>query len=234
MKDKFAEIINYNKWLSTLKINTTLPYRVINQYSNENKREVFEMLNLFYEKYYSDKEERILILGSSPSMRSSGIIGIPFANAKQIKEEFDIDYTCKSYNNTSDHFMEEVIEKLGGYTVFYKKFYMNFVFPFPIQKFNTKSNFVNANYYENKKLYVELEPIIIESIKNIIKIGINRSVCYCIGTGENLKFLSSINEKYHFFDSIVALEHPRYIMQYNYKNKEKYIEKYVNTLRGNQ
>lgn len=233
MKDKFDEIINYNKWLSTLKINTTFPYRVINQYSKENKKEVFEMLNLFYKKYYSDEEERILILGSSPSMRSSGIIGIPFANTKQIKQDFKIDYAYKSYNNTSDYFMEEVIEKLGGYTAFYKKFYMNFAFPLPIQKLNTKNNFVNANYYENKKLYVELKPIIIESIKNIIKIGISRSVCYCIGTGGNFKFLSEINEEHHFFDSIIALEHPRYIMQYNYKNKEKYIEKYVNALSGN-
>ena len=31
------------------------------------------------------------------------------------------------------------------------------------------------------------------------------------------------NEQYHFFEKIIALEHPRFIMQYNSKNKDKYL-----------
>lgn len=34
-----------------------------------------------------------------------------------------------------------------------------------------------------------------------------------------------------FFDTIVPLEHPRFIMQYNANRKEKFMQKYVNIFR---
>ena len=61
-----------------------------------------------------------------------------------------------------------------------------------------------------------------------INIGVNRTRCYCIGSGENYDFLSGINTKYNFFDKITPLKHPRFIMQYNSKNKGMFIEEYVN------
>ena len=39
-----------------------------------------------------------------------------------------------------------------------------------------------------------------------------------------------INEKYGFFDKIIPLEHPRFIMQYNSKNKDFFVEKYMKAL----
>jgi Domain of unknown function (DUF4918) len=35
-----------------------------------------------------------------------------------------------------------------------------------------------------------------------------------------------------FFNDIVALEHPRYIMQYKSKSKQIYIDKYISVLNG--
>ena len=39
-----------------------------------------------------------------------------------------------------------------------------------------------------------------------------------------------LNEKYGFFNNIIPLEHPRFIMQYNSKDKEIFLEKYLNAL----
>ena len=64
------------------------------------------------------------------------------------------------------------------------------------------------------------------------KNGKNNSI-YCIGSGENYEFLKKINEKYCFFDKIIPLEHPRFIMQYNSKNKEYYLNKYLSALTKN-
>jgi hypothetical protein len=36
-----------------------------------------------------------------------------------------------------------------------------------------------------------------------------------------------LNNQYGFFKKIIALEHPRYVMQYKSKNKALYIEKYL-------
>ena len=72
--------------------------------------------------------------------------------------------------------------------------------------------------------------IIVDSLKRQIAFGIETSICYCIGSGENFKFLTKINEQYKFFDKIIALEHPRFIMQYNSKDRNKYLNKYINAL----
>jgi len=120
------------------------------------------------------------------------------------------------------------MEKYGGCTKFYKNFYMNFVCPLGIARTNAKGNEVNSNYYENKKLQNALLPFIINSIGEQLKFGIDTSICYCIGSGENFEFLAKINEKYNFFKEIIPLEHPRYIMQYNFKDKDIYLKKYLN------
>jgi hypothetical protein len=56
---------------------------------------------------------------------------------------------------------------------------------------------------------------------------IDRSVVYCLGTGKNYKFLLQLNEEHNWFDVIVPLEHPRYIMQYKSSRVEEYIQKYL-------
>lgn len=78
-----------------------------------------------------------------------------------------------------------------------------------------------------KKLY----QYIIESIKEIININIDTSICYCIGSGKNYHFLQKINKEYNFFDKIIPLEHPRFIMQYNSANKDFYLKKYLSILK---
>jgi hypothetical protein len=62
--------------------------------------------------------------------------------------------------------------------------------------------------------------------------GTDASVCYCIGCGENFRFLSNINMKERYFEKIVPLEHPRFITQYNPGRRDEFIEKYVRVLRG--
>ena len=108
---------------------------------------------------------------------------------------------------------------------------MNFVCPLGIVKINKEGKEVNCNYYEYKNLKESLYDFIIESLKEQLKFNIDTSVCYCIGSGENYKFLLEINEKYNFFENIIPLEHPRFIMQYNSKNKDMYLKKYISALK---
>jgi hypothetical protein len=73
---------------------------------------------------------------------------------------------------------------------------------------------------------------IIDNIMKQIDLGIDTSVCYCLGTGKNESFLQQVNAGHHFFQKIVALEHPRYIMQYKAKRKDEYIRKYLNAFKS--
>jgi lmo2813 protein len=89
----------------------------------------------------------------------------------------------------------------------------------------------SGNYKGGK--YSPKYSLIASSIQTQIDFGIYTSVCYCIGSGDNYTFLSKINKKYNFFDEIIPLEHPRFIMQYNPKHKYEYFEKYLTALNQN-
>ena len=109
---------------------------------------------------------------------------------------------------------------------------MSFVFPLGISTVNSKGNIVNCNYYDNKHLKNSLTSFIVENLRKQITLGIDTSICYCIGSGENFRFLTEINKQYNFFDKIISLEHPRFIMQYNSKDKEKYLNKYIEVFKN--
>jgi hypothetical protein len=60
-----------------------------------------------------------------------------------------------------------------------------------------------------------------------LALGVNTEICFCFGTGKNEKFLRKINGENNFFEKILALEHPRFIIQYKNKEKDFYIAKYL-------
>lgn len=225
----FAEqILQFNKMLSNELPEVPTGYRLINPFKGE-QEDLIRKLNVkFYEKYYSDLHPRRLILGSSPARRGSALTGIPFEDARHLQLETGIIINSKFHANvSSSDFLRDVISQYGGVEKFYAKFYMNFVCPFGIVKINEKGKCINCNYYENKKLQNALYPFIINMIRRQLEFRIDTSVCYCIGSGENYSFLSKLNSEYKFFGKIIPLEHPRYIMQYNLKDKDQYIKKYL-------
>lgn len=224
------KVLDFNKWLANVSLNLPDSYSINNPFNGDNKEKIREITNKFYKKYYNDSNKRYLILGSSPARRGTAVTGIPFEDANHLYKETGIMIDNFYINKSSSDFLYEVMEQYGGCEKFYGDFFMEFVCPLGIININSKGNKVNSNYYESKKLEKALYSFIVASLQKLISIGIDTSVCYCIGSGENFKFLLRINEQYHFFEKIIALEHPRFIMQYNLKNKDKYLEKYLSVL----
>ena len=230
-KDTFAErVLQFNNNLSRINIELPDGFHIINPFNGENKKQIKEITEIFYNNFYNDNNPRILILGSSPARRGTAVTGIPFEDVNHLQKTTGILINNYHINKSSSDFIYDVIKTYGGSKKFYNNFYMNFVFPFGIKRINSKGNEVNCNYYENKKIKEILTPYIIESLKEQIEFGIDTSIVFCIGSGENYKFLNELNNKYQLFNKIIPLEHPRFIMQYNSKDKDKYIKKYINAL----
>ena len=230
-KEIFSEkVLKFNDDLSKIELNLPENYHIINPFNGENKERIKEITQSFYKKYYNDNNKRILILGSSPARKGTALTGIPFEDANHLYKTTGIMIDDFYINKSSSDFLYQVIEQYGGIDKFYKDFLKNFVCPLGIAKINSKGNKINCNYYENKEIERALYVFIVDSLRKLISFGIDTSICYCIGSGENFKFLTKINEKYNFFGKIIPLEHPRFIMQYNSKEKDKYINKYVNAL----
>lgn len=223
-------VLEFNEWLANISLELFDNYRINNPFNGKNRIQIKEITNAFYKKYYNDDNKRYLILGSSPARKGTSSTGIPFEDATHLYKETGIMIDNFYINKSSSDFLYDVMEKYGGCEKFYKDFFMSFVCPLGIVNINSKGNEVNSNYYESKKLENALYAFIVDSLKKQISFGIDTSVCYCIGSGENFKFLTKINEQYKFFDKIIALEHPRFIMQYNSKDRNKYLNKYINVL----
>lgn len=186
-----------------------------------------EISSQFYKKYYDDTNTRFLILGINPGRFGAGITGVPFTDTKRLLQECNISFEGKITHEPSATFIYEMIHAYGGVENFYQNFYINSICPlgFTIQTEQGKE--VNYNYYDSKELTEAVHDFMIQNIRDQIKLGVSREICYCFGTGKNEKFLRKINETHRFFTRIIALEHPRYIMQYKSKSKEEYIDKYL-------
>jgi hypothetical protein len=171
-----------------------------------------EQVAAFYHQYYEDSRPRRLILGSSPARRSSAKSGIPFVDDSP---------------RPASAFLNEVIAACGGQDAFYKMYLMDFLYPIVLVRTNERGREVNANYYESKTLQAALTPLMQAHLRGLVGLGIDRSVCFCIGSGENFRFLSHLNAAEGFFERIVPLEHPRFIMQYHADQRDIYLKKYI-------
>jgi hypothetical protein len=70
----------------------------------------------------------------------------------------------------------------------------------------------------------------IDSINKQLSFGIEQELGFCLGSGKNYNFLLKLNAEQHFFKKIIPLEHPRFIMQYRLRQKEFYINNYIEKL----
>ena len=225
------EILEFNDSLGRVSLEVLKGFNLINAFNGVNRDTIKRVLHKFYTKYYNDTDKRFMILGSSPARRGTALTGVPFEDVNHLQKDTGISIDAFGANKRSSSFLYEVMEEYGGRQNFYKQFYMSFVCPLGIENINLKGNWVNCNYYENAALKKCLYPFIVDSLRRQIDFNIDTTVCFCIGSGENFKFLTNINDEYHFFDTIVPLEHPRFITQYNADRKEEFMQKYVNIFR---
>ena len=223
------QVIQFN---SSLQLTTTLPAQIGIMNPFADNPHALAVSSAFYHKFYNDTKPRKLILGINPGRHGAGVTGIPFTDTKRLEAFCDMAIPDVSTHEISSVFVYEVIQQYGGVKAFYKDLYINSISPlgFLIKDKNGREK--NYNYYDSKALTKVLKPFIIQSIKAQLAFGIDTHTCYCLGTGKNYAYLSALNEEMGFFENIIALEHPRYIMQYKSKQKQFYIDKYLEVLKG--
>ena len=88
----------------------------------------------------------------------------------------------------------------------------------------------NLNYYDIKDLQIALKDFIVNSMTQQLSFGVKKTVCFCLGEGENFKFLQRLNAETGIFQEVIPLAHPRFIMQYKRKKIAEYVDRYLATL----
>jgi hypothetical protein len=183
---------------------------------------VMKILERFLLKYYNDGKPRRVLLGINPGRYGAGVTGVNFTAPKQLLEYCGIDHEFKKQTELSAEFIYEMINAYGGAEKFYARFFIGSVCPLGFVKHGK-----NINYYDDKELLKTAEPFIIKSLKQLLDFKIDSKICLAIGGEKNFKYLNSLNNRFQWFEEILPLPHPRFIMQYRRKQKQQFILQYL-------
>ncbi len=180
----------------------------------------------FFNKYFNDTNPRVLILAINPGRLGAGITGIPFTDPVRLEEQCGISNNLPKKKELSGSFIYEMIATYGGIEKFYEQFMLTSLCPLGFIKDGR-----NVNYYDQRSLQEAATPFIIKTLRQQKEITQSPDICICMGEGKNYKFFKKLNKEHHFFEDILPLPHPRYVMQYKRKQKKDYIQRYLETLK---
>ena len=186
---------------------------------------VQQVASAFYTRFYNDATPRLFLFGINPGRFGAGITGIPFTDPWALREKCGIESTLTGQRELSSEFIYLMIDRYGGAESFWRDCYVGAVFPFALIKGEK-----NINYYDDRALQTELTPFIVDSLHRQIAFGARRDIGIVIGTGKNYAYLSRLNAEHRFFERLIPIDHPRFIMQYRRKRLDEYLDRYVTTI----
>lgn len=181
-------------------------------------------MEVFYKQYYGDRFKRTYILGINPGRFGAGLTGVPFTDPIRLKQ-LGIQNDFPQKPELSSVFIYEMIQACGGPDLFYRQYYITSLSPLGFTKHGK-----NYNYYDDPHLCKTVTPFMIQSIETQIQFGANRSRVFCLGQGKNYEFLMKLNQEHGWWKQVIPLPHPRWIMQYRLKEKQRYIQEYTAAL----
>jgi hypothetical protein len=224
MPPKFADqLLQFYKQLQPP---AKLPRDIEILYPQQNA-EVMNLVEQFLLAFYNDNNPRRLMLGINPGRFGAGLTGINFTGPRQLKNNCSIEHSLGNSSELSAEFIYEMIGQYGGTKQFYRDWFIGAVCPLGFVKDGK-----NMNYYDDIALVKAVTAFIVESIQQQLSFNFLTDYCICIGGEKNFNFLESLNEKYHWFQQIIPVPHPRFIMQYRRKEKEMYIRQYLSALKN--
>ncbi|MBS1546501.1 MAG: DUF4918 family protein [Bacteroidetes bacterium] len=205
---------------------------VLDPFRSENSAQVHDLVTQFHRKFYADNKPRILMLGINPGRFGAGITGICFTDTKRCESELGLPVKGIRTHEPSSDFFYRAVRAAGGPEAFYSRVYVQALCPLGFTRTGPKGTPVNLNYYDDSELQEAITPVVTSWINKLIATGLRTDVMACIGTGKNLAFLKKLNDRHGFFQRIIPLEHPRFVMQYRFKRLEEYAAKYAEASLG--
>src|SRR5688572_13123900 len=164
---------------------------VMNPFASKGTLDVCEY---FFRKYYSDHNNRRMIIGINPGRFGGGVTGIPFTDPIRLQNECGVINSWPKKQELSSVFIYQTINAFGGPKAFYRKFYITAVSPLGFTKNNK-----NLNYYDDKTLQNSIKDFVVDCMNKQLRFGISRNAAFCLGDGKNYEYLSKLNIEHKFF-----------------------------------
>lgn len=186
---------------------------------------VRQNIETFYSRFFGDTNRRTFLIGINPGRFGGGTTGIPFTDPVSLEGQCGIPNPLPRRRELSAIFVEALIERFGGPQAFYRRFFIAATSPVGF----TRSG-KNFNYYDSPGLLAAVRPFIVRTMKAQTAFGARRNVGIVLGTGRNAAFLTRLNDEFRFLDTLVALDHPRFIMQYRRPTLGRFLDRYERVL----
>lgn len=183
----------------------------------------------FYGTFFNDDQPRVYVLGINPGRFGAGVTGISFTTPQNLKRYCGIDNNLPPSPELSSRFIYQVVEAFGGAASFYSHFFLSALYPLALVKDGRNAGPVNYNFYDDRATTEALWPAITDSVRQQLQFGARRDVAICLGR-KNEQFLKRLNAENGFFERVLTLDHPRYILQYKSKAIDNYINQYISML----
>lgn len=203
---------------------------VLDSFHGPHGAEVRRIVTAFHRTYFSDDRPRTLMLGINPGRLGAGSTGLSFTDTKRCESDLGIPVRGLRTHEPSSDFFYRMVRAAGGAAAFYGRVYVHAICPLGFVKDGPNGSAVNLNYYDDKALEAAVTPFVERWLRTLMSCGMRTDTVLCIGTGKNAAYFGRLNERLRLFDRIIALEHPRYVMQYKARSIEVYIDKYLRAL----
>ena len=146
---------------------------------------------------------RRFIIGINPSHNRQGY-RCTIYRYKRLESSCGIRMESARTHEVSSVFVYDMIETYGGTESFYNDFYINSPFPLAIIRESKDGNWLNANYYDDPKLFKMVKGFMIESLKKHIDLGLDTSEVFILGK-KNADFIAKLNAEEKMFDKLPLL-----------------------------
>jgi hypothetical protein len=199
-----------------------LPKNVVihNPFEDAARREAIEA---FYEKFFADTQVRVHILGINPSKLTSTSTGVNYTDGFALASYCGIDNQFSKSRELTSDFFYRVVQAMGGAGQFYER-----IFAWAMMPLSITNNGNYTNYYDLIE-NIGVEEIVRKNISWISKLP-STGKAVILGSGENMKYFQSLEGSPFGYNEVIYLPHPRWILQYNRKNIDKYLKMYIDAL----
>lgn len=188
---------------------------------------ILDLVAQVFHRYFDDDAIRIGVFGINPGRFGAGRTGVAFTDPIRLKSELGIANDLPRRPELSSAFVYEAIRAFGGPTLFFRSFFLTALCPLGFVKDGK-----NFNFCDDPALFEQVEPRIVESLEAQIALGLTRRVAICLGKGRNFEHFQQLNARHRHFERIEPLPHPRWVLQYRRRQKSRFLDQYVECLRG--
>ena len=215
------------QYFANLTFNVALPDGVeaMNPYLQPS---TMDAVTKYYTKFFNDTNPRTFIVGINPGRFGAGITGISFTDTVRLEQDCGISHELQPTTELSSEYIYSVIEQMGGPQAFFSRFYLTSLSPIGFTRDGK-----NYNYYDSPALLKATLPYMEQQLARQLAFGANPEVAFSLGSGKNLKYLREVNRRLgNPFREIVAINHPRYVMQYRRKHIDTEKQLLIDALNG--